>query len=221
MSNEISTVVEIQGRQAQTTSLIVAQGCQVGHQTVLKITRKYRVEFEELGFLGFEIQEKRGTQGAPTEFARLNEDQATYLITLLSNTPVVRKFKLRLVKEFRKALNLIGKRFAEPPRKDILAGKRAMHSPMMDALIEMRASNGKATAAVHFINENRLCNSVVAGEFAGIDERELCNEDSKLLEKVRAMNRAYLMDGLDYETRKSKLQSFVLRARSPKMLAGS
>jgi hypothetical protein len=45
--------------------------------------------------------------GIALEYAELNEDQATYLITLFRNSDVVRKFKIQLVKAFRKALNEI------------------------------------------------------------------------------------------------------------------
>jgi phage regulator Rha-like protein len=91
-----------------TTSLLVANGCDNrSHESTLKLIRKYRSDFEELGFLRFEIQEKRGTQGASTEYCLLNEDQATLLITYFKNTPTVRRFKLKLVKEFRAALNEI------------------------------------------------------------------------------------------------------------------
>lgn len=47
--------------------------------------RKYRADLEEFGILGFEIREKRGTQGAATEYATLNEQQSTLLLTYMRN----------------------------------------------------------------------------------------------------------------------------------------
>ena len=51
------------------------------HQAVIKLVRCYLPDFQEFGFLGFEIRENRGTQGAPTEYAILSEDQAYLLLT--------------------------------------------------------------------------------------------------------------------------------------------
>jgi phage regulator Rha-like protein len=80
-----------------TTSLIVADGTQVEHASVIKLIRNNLDDFEEFGTIGFEIQ-KSG--GRPTEFAILNEEQATLLLTYMRNTDVVRQFKKELVRAF-------------------------------------------------------------------------------------------------------------------------
>ncbi len=104
--------------------------------------------------------------------------------------------------------------FANPPRKDILAAKRAAHHPMMDALIEFREEAGKDTDARHFMCENKLVNWVVTGVFAKIDEAALSNDQVELLRQVRERNAAFLLAGLDYDTRKAKLAQFAMRART-------
>ncbi|USH45553.1 antirepressor [Gordonia phage Phabuloso] len=80
-----------------TTSLIIAVGTQVEHASVIKLIRNNLDDFEEFGTIGFEIQ-KSG--GRPTEFAILNEEQATLLLTYMRNTDVVRQFKKDLVRAF-------------------------------------------------------------------------------------------------------------------------
>ncbi|WIC40254.1 antirepressor [Gordonia phage Holliday] len=80
-----------------TTSLIIADGTQVEHASVIKLIRNNLDDFEEFGTIGFEIQ-KSG--GRPTEFAILNEEQATLLLTYMRNTDVVRQFKKDLVRAF-------------------------------------------------------------------------------------------------------------------------
>lgn len=69
----------------------------VEHSAIIKMVRKYKTMFTELGTLGFEI---RKSGGRPTPFCFLNEEQTTFLITLMKNSEVVVKFKLRLTKEF-------------------------------------------------------------------------------------------------------------------------
>jgi phage regulator Rha-like protein len=207
-------LVEIRGQSAFSATLAVASGCEIAHQSALKLVRKYRSEFEELGFLGFQIQEKRGTQGAPTEYAELNEDQATFLITLFRNTPIVLRFKLRLVQAFRQALNEIKRLYADPPRRDLAAEKRAAHNPMMDALVECRELLGKVTATHHFANENRLCNGIVTGDFKGANEKALTNEELALLAKIRRRNESMLHVGFEYAERKKLLTEFAIRERT-------
>ena len=214
-------LVETRGQQAWTTSEIVAEGCGIQHKNMMAMIRKYAGEFSELGFLAFETRENRGTQGAPTEYAVLNEDQATFAITLFRNTPVVLRFKLALVKAFRRALDQIARDFANPPRRDILAAKRASNRPMLDALVEMREELGKETSENHYRCEAKLCNGIVTGKYAKLDERTLSNADAELLEQVRDRNRALLLAGLDYATRKARLQAFALRQRTRQIAVGA
>lgn len=207
----MNAIVEIRGQSATTTSIAVAAGCDMPHESVIKLVRRYRTDLEEFGSFGFEIQ-KSG--GRPTEYAILSEDQATYLITLFRNTPIVRRFKLSLVKAFRKALNQIQRDFANPPRQGILKAKRASNKPMLEALIEAREEIGKPTGAPHFMCEARLCNWALTGRFEGLDESTLSNDDAELLEAIRDRNRAFLLAGLDYADRKARLFEFATRYRT-------
>lgn len=210
----MNVMVEIRGQSATTTSIAVAEGCQMQHKTVIRLVRRYQSDLEEFGFLNFQSAENRGTQGAPTEYAILNEDQATYLITLFRNTPIVRRFKLALVKAFRRALNQIQRDFANPPRQGILKAKRASNKPMLEALIEIREELGKPTGAHQFMSEAKLCNWALTGRFEGLDESTLSNDEAELLEAIRDRNRAFLLAGLDYADRKARLFEFATRYRT-------
>lgn len=222
-------VVEIHGQQVWTTSLIVAEQCELSHKYVISLVRKYQSEFKEFNPLRFEnamgtensatpaANSARSNQGRPTEIAILSEDQATYLITLFRNSPIVRRFKLKLVKAFRKALDEISRLYANPPRADLLAAKRHANRPMMDALFEARAELGKETGTKQIWSETFLCNAMVTGKFAKIDETTLSNEDAALLEKIRDRNRSYLVSGLEYAVRKAKLTAFAIRERTKRL----
>lgn len=216
--NTLPNLVQVQGQRAHTTSLIVAEGCGLQHKNVFALVRRYQDDFNELGILAFETRENRGTQGAPTEYAVLNEDQATYLITLFRNSPIVRRFKLALVKAFRKAIDQINRDFANPPRRDALNDKRKAGRSLTDALVEARQEAGKTTATVHFMSEAKLCNWVVTGQFAAINEQALSNAQLLLLAKVRDREAALLVAGLDYPSRKAHLVDYARRL-TPQLLA--
>ncbi len=218
-------LVETRGQQAWTTSEIVAEGCELSHRVVIRLVRKYRADFEELGRLNFESSKgealPQGGYAKPTEYAVLSEDHATYLITLFRNSPIVRRFKLALVKAFRRALNQISRDFASPPRRNILTAKRQANRPMLDALVEAREEAGKTTDERHFMCESRLCNWALTGRFEKLDERTLGNADAVLLEQVRDRNRSLLVAGLDYASRKDRLRAFALRQRTRLIAAGA
>ena len=83
---------------ASTTSLIVAEGTGNEHASVLLLIRKNLDDFNEFGRVRFEIapfETAGGTQRR--EFAVLNEEQATLLLTYMRNSDIVRDFKKRLV----------------------------------------------------------------------------------------------------------------------------
>lgn len=211
-------IVSITGQKAFTNSIILSKGCDNrSHRQTIKLIRKYENELNTLGKLNFESSVNPA--GEQTEYAILNEDQATFLITLFRNTPTVVAFKLALVKAFRKALDEINRLYANPPRNAILDDKRKAHHPMMTALIEMREKLGKETESHHYMCENKLCNAIVTGQFKTIDESTLPNEDVKLLALVRRRNQSLLDAEIPYDERKKRLTEYAIRQRT-KLICG-
>lgn len=86
-------------KEPYTTSEIIAECAEVKHDTVQSLIRNHQEDFESYGIIGFEIRKLDG-RGRPMKIYRLNEQQATLLITYLKNTAPVRKFKMNLVKAF-------------------------------------------------------------------------------------------------------------------------
>ncbi|MCP1446420.1 phage regulator Rha-like protein [Pseudomonas sp. GGS8] len=90
-------IVSMIDGEAVTTTLAIAKGCKVDHASVIKLVRTYQADLEEFGLLDFKSE---STGGRPTEFALLNEQQSTLIMTYMRNGPVVREFKKTLVKAF-------------------------------------------------------------------------------------------------------------------------
>ena len=227
----VNTLVQTNGQQAFTTSLIIAEGCDnKSHESTIKLIRKYKIEFESLGALVFETEQSPkissdlesdeilNKHGRLTEYAILNEDQATFLITLFRNTPTVLKFKLNLVKAFRKALDHIAKNYADPPRTGLITDKRKSMWDMTDALKEIREENGKLTEAHHYANENKLINWCIKGKFAALNEKSLSNEEMDICKKLRIKNAAFIRADMEYADRKVKLKEYTTRLQSIKLL---
>lgn len=81
-----------------TTSKVIAEMTGMNHRRVKDSIRKHKEDLESFGLLG--AYETESTGGRPEEIFKLNEEQATFLMTLLKNTPVVVAFKKELVQQF-------------------------------------------------------------------------------------------------------------------------
>lgn len=89
------------GAEPFTTSEVIAEFAEVQHHTITRLIQQHQVDFESFGRVRFEIeplQTKGGVQNHKVYY--LNEQQATLLMTYLKNTPVVRAFKVELVRQF-------------------------------------------------------------------------------------------------------------------------
>lgn len=82
-----------------TTDKIIAENSGNKLKSVKRLITNNRSDFEDYGILRFEIAKLPG-QGRPQKTYQLNEQQATFLIAMLDNTPQVKQFKKSLVREF-------------------------------------------------------------------------------------------------------------------------
>ncbi len=152
-------LVEIINNEPVTNSLVVAQRTRVSHEAVIKLVRRHRPDFEELGLVrfeirnqapvnsGFEIRNPKGA-GRPTEYAILNERQATLLITYMRNTKKVRRFKLTLVKAFFLAAQELRKQ-REPDVLEKAEGNR--RAAGADAMLALSATAARAGHGAAFL----------------------------------------------------------------------
>lgn len=91
-------------------SRLIAQELEISHaNALLRTIRKYQEEIQEFGVLVFESQKpiESNQGGRPEVFCYLNEEQATYVMTLSKNTDKVRQCKRNLVQAFSRAKQVI------------------------------------------------------------------------------------------------------------------
>ncbi|MGE4272101.1 MAG: Rha family transcriptional regulator [Desulfitobacterium sp.] len=81
-----------------TTSDVIAEYGKVKHHALQVLISKYQSDLEEFGKVSFEIRPLES--GQSEKVYRLNEEQATLLITYMKNTQPVRNFKKALVRQF-------------------------------------------------------------------------------------------------------------------------
>lgn len=104
-------LVDVKDSQPYTTTLQIAIGLGLQHASVIKLVRTYRPDFADLSPIRFEIRKgeplQHGGYAKATEYAILDEQQATFLMTLLRNSPRVISFKKALVRAFFEARTLL------------------------------------------------------------------------------------------------------------------
>lgn len=104
--SEVQTIniIEHSDGDLRVSSLIIAGRTEVQHKNVMDLVRSYAGELAEFGPLAFEtrmgVPLPQGGFAKATEYALLNEHQATLLITFMRNSAIVRDFKVELVKQF-------------------------------------------------------------------------------------------------------------------------
>lgn len=81
-----------------TTSKVIAEMTGIEHRKIKIAIRKHQDDIDSFGLSASYRAESSG--GRPEEIVKLNEEQATFLMTLLKNTPVVVAFKKELVRQF-------------------------------------------------------------------------------------------------------------------------
>lgn len=95
-------LVDVENGEPMTTTLQIALGLGIMHASVIKLVRTYMPDFQEFGLVRFKIQPRLDGQhgGGDVKYVPLNEQQATFLMTLMRNSPRVIEFKKTLVKAF-------------------------------------------------------------------------------------------------------------------------
>lgn len=202
-------IVTLYKKQLTTTSEIIAEKCGIEHKAAIQLIRKYIDRFQKRSPLTFEMRKgKKLPQGGfakSTEYAILNEQQATTLITLFKNTDIVVDFKFTLVDEFTRMKDIL----SDSNRKDYIQHKRDAHAPMMDALVMIHDIMGIGYPnKSDFICENLLCNMAVTGDWAAAKEADLDSYELKMLKVVRYHNGLLLQHDISLTARIEKLKTY-------------
>lgn len=96
-------IVEKQKGEMVVSHKTIARYTGIKERSISRLITEYRDNLEVFGTLGFKIavRENKALVGLPAPVTYyLNEEQSTFLMMLLRNTPMVVKFKIDLTQEF-------------------------------------------------------------------------------------------------------------------------
>ena len=162
-------LVELKEKEPVTTTLIIAEKTDTDHNSVFKLVKNYTQDLSEFGVVGFEIHKpKKGSKGGrPLEFAYLNEDQTTLIMTYMRNSEIVREFKKKLVKEFRKMKNTLSEISSRQQNEEWKqlreSGKetRRQETNIIKIFVEYAEKQGSQNAGKYYANITTLENKTL------------------------------------------------------------
>ena len=161
----MNELVFLKNNQPVTTSLIVAGGTHNEHKSIIRLINEHKTHFERWGQVRFSDLKSTNPQGGrPTKVAYLNEQQATFLITLLRNNEIILDFKSELVDRFYKMRELLLNRQNvqwQELRGQTKAGYKEL-SAAVHELYEWAVSHGcKAPEKAFYMNFAKLMNKTL------------------------------------------------------------
>lgn len=168
-------LVEVRQDEVFTNSKIIAAGTNNQHHAVREIIKKYRSDIEEFGTLL--ILNEESTGGRPAEVFFLNEEQATFVITLLRNSKVVVKFKKELVRQFYAMRRFIIEKQSKLWSDTRIVNKenRLKETDVIKLLADYAKKQGSKHSDKLYITYTKLAKSVINGKRDEMSASELNN----------------------------------------------
>lgn len=229
-------LVLLEGKRAYTTTRIIAEGCQVEHHAIIQLVKKYAEDMNDVGAFAFEMRNFK-TAGRPGEEAILDEQQTTFLITLMRNSKIVVAFKKRLTQEFfrmRNALAQIATQQRDPTWLDLRKDGKIAQRRKTDTIkqfVGYATEQGSKSAQKYYMALAKMENSALffleqrfknVREVLVIRQLMIVSMADDVVEKA-------LKDGMDkelnykacYQLAKERVIAFaVLAGRSPLLSLG-
>lgn len=203
---EIAGVIEVRNAKPMVSSLKIAELFERRHDSVLRAIRKVASSQEDLRIRAEMSPDERG-RDRPVYW--LDEEAALVVMPLIGGSHAI-EGQRKLVKAYLYYRDA----YANPPRSDLIRAKRDASHILTDSILEWRTDQEKATDAVHYMAEQKLCNWAVSGQFKKADESAMSNEDLDLLRMIRERNAALIVAGIDYTERKTRLAQYAIRQRT-------
>lgn len=167
--------------QPMTTSLIIAEGTEAQHASVIRLIRDNAADFEEFGVVGFEIQPFETAGGTQKRtIATLNREHAMLLMAYMRNTKIVRAFKKNLIKAFVDMENRLAAKPAFDPatltRAEILQIALNAEEERLALEVKNKELEPKAEAYETFIDAEGKYSVGAVAKMLGMGQNKLFRE---------------------------------------------
>lgn len=171
-------LVEVRKNDVFTNSKIIAEGTNNQHESVIATIRKYGSDIAEFGEIEFsDLKSGNPKGGRPEQICYLNEEQATFVITLLRNSKVVVKFKKELVRQFYAMRKFLIEKQSKLWAETRTANKenRLKETDVIKMLQDYAKEQGSKNSDKLYMVYTKLAKSVVGGKRDSVSVSELNN----------------------------------------------
>lgn len=173
----LKSVVVIHNNELRAGTWLIAQGFGRRHNEVVKIVKKYQLDFEELSALKADNFRPNPGAGPPVKQYLLTEPQTAFLGMLFKNNEQVVKFKKKLIKEFYRMKRVLEN--IRTQHKDIkwLENREKGKDARLEGTDEIKRfkayaiEQGSKNADWYYVNLTRMLNSllfIVDGKFKNL-----------------------------------------------------
>ncbi|GAA6117014.1 Rha family transcriptional regulator [Apilactobacillus kunkeei] len=202
-----------------TTSEVIAKYANIEFKSVNQLIRRYRKEITSLGISTFKMSKlNNGLVGRPMTVYYLNEQQASFLITLLKNTEKVVQFKYKLTKAFFETSKDLQKRKLEHAQSKVITkslGDAIKDNPMTNSTHDYSNFNKLIYKHALGLNTNQLrINRGIPKEANIIDYLSL--EEQQKVTNIKNVVISLLNMNLDYQTVKKILSGIEITLNDKK-----
>lgn len=182
-------LVELKRNDVFTNSKVIAEGTENQHESVVAIIRKYEKDICEFGKLEYSDL-KSGKRGQPEKIYYLNEEQATFVITLLRNSKTVVKFKKELVRQFYAMRKFLLDKQSKQWNDTRLANKenRLKETDVIKMLVDYAKEQGSTHSDKLYLTYTKLAKSIIGGNRDTVSVTDLNNltlVESIILQTIR------------------------------------
>lgn len=156
-------LVTLNGDDVFTDSVVIAKGTGNHHKSVVALIKSQKKRLEKFGKIEFsDLKSTNPKGGRPTRIYKLNEPQATLLITFLDNTEIVADFKTELVRQFYAMRQFIFERQSQGWQRAREQCKitRKEETDVLKTLVEYAKGQGSEHSDRLYISYTKLANKI-------------------------------------------------------------
>jgi phage regulator Rha-like protein len=184
---------------------IISKKCDVEHRSILKLIKTHREDIEYFGKLIEDIE--KIPKGRPLSIFLLNEEQFTFLVTLMQNSKVTVQAKKYITKEFFKMRKWILEQKTQKQNQQYIETRnqskigRKQETDIIKIFVEYAKSQGSQSADKYYMIISKMENSaffVLQEKFKNV--REMLNiKQLSLIIVADMIVKQSIIEGMDKE----------------------
>ncbi len=205
-------LIDLRKNDIFTNSKIIADVTDNKHHAIRELIKKYKSDIEDFGTLL--ILNEESTGGRPMEVYLLNEEQATFVITLLRNSKVVVQFKKELVRQFYAMRQLLMEKQSQlwTDTRQTSKENRLKETDVIKQLIDYAKEQGSTHSDKLYMVYTKLAKTVIDDKRDNLTVREINNltlVESIILQTIQAGISRQMYYKEIYKDCKDRIEKFI------------